>query len=70
MWRTRLQESGRDTMYYDDGNVRLTSLMKKRLQNRYGSDRFTFKILNDEYGIFAVRGPRGVPNSLSEALKE
>ena len=55
---------------YDDGHVRLTSLMKIKLQNRYGSDRFTFRILNDEFGIFAVRGPRGVPNSLSEALKE
>ena len=55
---------------YDDGHVRLTSLMKIKLQKRYGSDRFTFKILNDEFGIFAVRGPRGVPDSLSEALKE
>ena len=56
--------------HYDDGHVRLTSLMKIKLQKRYGPDRFTFKILNDEYGIFAVRGPRGVPHSLSEALKE
>ncbi len=32
--------------------------------------RFTFNMLNDEFGIFAVRGPRGVPHSLSEALKE
>ena len=55
---------------YDDGYVRLTSLMKIRLQKKYGSDRFTFKTLNDEYGIFAVRGPKGVPHSLSEALKE
>ena len=55
---------------YDDGHVRLTSLMKIKLQNRYGSDRFTFRVLNDEFGIFAVRGPRGVPDSLSEALKE
>lgn len=55
---------------YDDGHVRLTSLMKIRLQKRYGPERFTFKTLNDEFGIFAVRGPRGVPDSLSEALKE
>ena len=54
---------------YDDGHVRLTSLMKIRLQKRYGSEMFTFKILNEEYGIFAVRGPRGVPDSLREALK-
>ena len=27
-------------------------------------------LLKDEYGIFAVRGPRGIPNSLSQALKK
>ena len=27
-------------------------------------------ILKEEYGIFAVRGPRGIPNSLSAALKK
>lgn len=31
---------------------------------------FSFKLLNDEYGIFAVRGPRSVPNSLRYALDE
>ena len=32
-------------------------------------DRFTFEVLKSEYGIYAVRGPRGIPHSLSEALK-
>ena len=54
---------------YDDGNVKMTSLMMIRLQKKYESDRFTFSVLNDEYGIYAVRGPRGIPHSLSEALK-
>lgn len=54
---------------YDDGNVKMTSLMMIRLQKRYEPDRFTFRVLNDEYGIYAVRGPRGIPHSLSEALK-
>lgn len=54
---------------YDDGNVKMTSLMMIRLQKKYEPDRFTFKVLNDEYGIYAVRGPRGIPHSLSEALK-
>ena len=55
---------------YDDGHVRLTSLMKIRLMKKYEPNRFTFRTLNDEFGILAVRGPRGVPHSLSEALKE
>lgn len=54
---------------YDDGSVRMTALMKIRLLKRYRPDRFTFEILKDEYGIYAVRGPRSVPHSLSEALK-
>ncbi len=29
----------------------------------------TFDVLKEEYGIYAVRGPRGIPYSLSEALK-
>lgn len=53
---------------YDDGNVKIKSLMKIRLQKEYEPDRFTFSILN-EYGIYAVRGLRGVPHSLSEALE-
>ena len=47
----------------------ITSLMRIRLLKRYDPDRFTFAVLNDRYGIFAVRGPRGVPPELSEALE-
>ena len=36
---------------------------------KYPPDKFTFERLKDEYNIYAVRGPRGVPNSLSEDLK-
>lgn len=53
---------------YQDRNLTIKALMKIKLLKRYDKDEFTFKILNDEYGIFAVRGPRGVPFSLSEAL--
>lgn len=55
---------------YDDGKVQMKALMKIQLQKRYKPDRFTFEKLRKEYGIFAVRGPRGIPNSLSEALKK
>lgn len=54
---------------YDDGKVRMKALMKIRLQKRYPRDRFTFPVLGSEYGIFAVRGPRGIPDKLSEDLK-
>ena len=53
---------------YEDGNLTIKALMKIRLERRYDPAEFTFDVLRDEYGIFAVRGPRGVPNSLSEAL--
>lgn len=55
---------------YDDGKVQMKALMKIKLQKRYKPERFTFEKLRKEYGIFAVRGPRGIPCSLSEALKK
>ena len=33
-------------------------------------DKFKFDVLKDEYGIFAIRGPRGITNSLSAALNK
>ena len=47
----------------------ITALMKIRLLKRYAPEQFTFEVLKSEYGIYAIRGPRGVPNSLSSALK-
>lgn len=49
--------------------INIKALMKIKLQRRYAPERFTFDVLKAEYGIYAVRGPRGIPNSLSEALK-
>ena len=54
---------------YADENLTITALMKIKLLKRYKSDRFTFDVLKEEYGIYAIRGPRGIPNSLSAALK-
>ncbi|SCW62340.1 Predicted DNA-binding protein, MmcQ/YjbR family [Ruminococcaceae bacterium YRB3002] len=53
---------------YIDKNLTITALMRIRLLRRYGRREFTFERLKDEFGIFAVRGPRGVPYSLSAAL--
>lgn len=55
---------------YSDKNVSMTALMKIRLKKRYSPERFNCERLKSEYGIFAVRGPRGIPHSLSEALKK
>lgn len=53
---------------FDNGKVRMEALMKIKLQKRYEPGRFTFDVLGKEYGIRAVRGPRGIPEKLSEAL--
>ncbi|MCR4903024.1 MAG: MmcQ/YjbR family DNA-binding protein [Butyrivibrio sp.] len=54
---------------YEDKNLKITALMKIKLQKKYAADKFSFDRLKSEYGIYAVRGPRGIPNSLSAALK-
>ena len=54
---------------YEDENLTISALMKIKLLKRYKPEKFTFEVLKEEYGIYAVRGPRGIPNSLSAALK-
>ena len=53
---------------YQDKNLTITTLMKIKLMRRYDKEQFTFDRLKEDYGIYAVRGPRGVPNSLSHEL--
>lgn len=53
---------------YQDKNLTITTLMKIKLLRRYDRERFTFDRLKKDYAIYAVRGPRGVPNSLSHEL--
>lgn len=55
---------------YADKNLTIKALMKIKLTKRYKPEKFTFEKLKDKYGIFAIRGPRGIPHSLSEALKK
>ena len=50
------------------GEIDIKELMKIRLLKRYTPDRFTFDVLGSKYAIHAVRGPRGIPEELSEAL--
>ena len=53
---------------YQDRNLVLKALMKISLMKRYDPEAFTFDVLKEDYGIYAVRGPRGVPYSLSQKL--
>lgn len=54
---------------YADENLTISALMKIKLLKRYKPEKFTFDVLKEEYGIYAIRGPRGISNSLSAALK-
>ena len=69
LYKCRVTETG-IPYQYQDRNLTITALMKIKLSKRYDPKRFTFEILKKDYGIYAVRGPRGIPNSLSEALKK
>ena len=53
---------------FENKYITIRALMRIKLQKRYSPDRFTFDVLKAEYGIYAVRGPRGIPNSLSAVL--
>lgn len=54
---------------YSEKGLTIKALMKIKLLKRYEPDEFSFALLKEEYGIYAVRGPRGIPSSLNEAFK-
>ena len=68
LYKCRVTETDIPYQFRREG-LTIRSLMKIRLLKRYDPRRFTFEVLNDQYRIFAVRGPRGVPEDLSEDLK-
>ena len=68
MYKCKVTETDIPYQYADD-NLTITALMHIKLLKRYDTDQFTFERLKEEFGIYAVRGPRGIPHSLSEALK-
>ena len=55
---------------YHDENLTIRALMKIRLLRRYPPEQFPFEVLRSQYGVNAIRGPRGVPNRLTAALKK
>ena len=56
--------------HFETDGLTINKLMRIKLLKRYDPNRFTFDVLKDEYGIFAVRGPRGIPQKLSEVLNK
>ncbi len=54
--------------HYDDGKLEVNGLMRIRLERRYDPEEFPLAKMKAEYGVGAVRGPRGIPGSLEEAL--
>ena len=54
---------------YADKNVKIGALMKLRLLRCFPPEAFPFAVLKEDFGVFAVRGPRGVPHSLLEAFR-
>ena len=67
LYKCKVTETG-IPYHYQDKNLTITALMKIKLLKRYPPDQFTFERLKSEFGIYAVRGPRGIPNSLSAVL--
>jgi predicted DNA-binding protein (MmcQ/YjbR family) len=68
LFRCEVTETGVPYHYHDE-NLTIRALMKLRLEKRYAPDAFPFKTLKSEFGVNAGRGPRGVPYSLSAALR-
>lgn len=59
-----------DIPYQYSGKINIKSLMRIKLLKRYSPDRFTLAVLARDYGIVTVRGPRGIPDTLSKDLRE
>lgn len=69
LYRCRVTET-EIPYFFQNENLTITALMTLRLERRYGREEFTFERLGKEFGIKAVRGPRGVTNKLGQALKK
>ncbi|MBQ6023713.1 MAG: MmcQ/YjbR family DNA-binding protein [Clostridia bacterium] len=69
LYRCRVTETNIPYRYTDE-NLTIKALMTIKLEKRFAPDRFTFDVLKSEYGVFAVRGPRGLPNRLKAALQK
>lgn len=55
---------------YSDEHVTMHAVMKIRLKKRYDARAFPFAKLKSQYGITAIRGPRGLSEKLSQDLRK
>lgn len=58
-----------DVPYRYDGEVTIRALMGLKLVKRYPKEAFGLQTLKETYGVYSVRGPRGVPAPLERALE-
>ena len=56
--------------FHQDETLTIRKLMRIRREHVYARDEFPIARLRDEFEVRSVRGPRGVPAELSEALKK
>ncbi|MBR0198877.1 MAG: MmcQ/YjbR family DNA-binding protein [Oscillospiraceae bacterium] len=68
LYKCRVTETDIPYRFSREG-LSIRSLMRIRLLKRYAPGRFSFEKLKTHYGVGAVRGPRGIPEELSEDLK-
>ena len=68
LYKCTVEETDIPYQYRSKG-LTITKLMRIRLTKKYKPTKFTFEKIKTDYGIFAVRGPRGIPKKLSAALK-
>lgn len=54
---------------YSDDNISMDKLMELKLVRRYDKEPISFAMLKD-YGVTAVRGPRGIPKELVRAIEK
>lgn len=54
--------------HYESKELTMHTVMKLQLLCKYEPDFMTFDRMKKEFGIYAVRGPRSMPNSLKQEL--
>lgn len=55
--------------HYEEKHLTIKRLMKIQLLQKYSPDYMTLERLRQEYGIYGIRGPRSMPNSLKQELE-
>ena len=54
--------------HYDQGGLHMDTVVRIVLRGRFSPEQFPLERLHD-YGITGIRGPRGIPEELSAALR-